>query len=110
MSRERGQASIEVVALAPLAVLLALVAAQVLAAGLCRSLAADAARAGAVALLEDEDPRAAAREALPAWARGRLELRRSGRRIRGRLRPPGLLPGLPRLLGVQRSADAGPRA
>lgn len=110
MRGERGQASVEVVALAPLAVLLALVAAQVLAAGLCRSLAADAARAGAVALLQDEDPRAAARAALPGWARGRLEVRRAGRLIRVQLRPPGLLPGLPRLLRVRRTADAGPRA
>lgn len=110
MSRERGQASVEVVALAPLAVLLALVAAQLLAAGLCRSLAADAARAGAVALLQDENPRAAARAVLPGWARGRLLVRRAGRRVHVELRPPGLLPGLPRLLGVQRVADAGPRA
>lgn len=110
MSRERGQASVETVALLPLLLLVALVVAQMLAAGRCRELAGHAAAAGASALLQDGDPRRAAREALPAWSRSRLAVVVSGRRVRVVLRPPGLLPGLGDALVATARADAGPAA
>lgn len=110
MSRERGQASIEMVALLPLLLLVALAAAQALAAGRCRELAGHAAAAGASALLQDADPRRAARAALPGWSRSRLAISVSGRRVSVVLRPPGLLPGLGEALAAEARADAGPAA
>jgi hypothetical protein len=107
---ERGQASVELVALLPLVLVVLLAVAQVLAAGLGRSLARDAARAGAVAVLQERDPRAAARAAVPGWVRARLVVRRAGRVVTVRLRPPGLLPGLSRRLETRARADAGPAA
>lgn len=110
MSAQRGQASVELVALLPLLLLVALVVAQLLAAGRCRELAGHAAAAGAIALLQDEDPAAAARRALPGWSRGRVDVRVRGRVVRVTLRPPGLVPGLAPALGTRVQADAGPRA
>ena len=60
----RGQASVELVALLPLAALVALAIGQLLAAGAARELAGNAAEAGAAALLQGGDPAAAARAAL----------------------------------------------
>ncbi|MFP5361390.1 MAG: hypothetical protein ACLGI5_01520 [Thermoleophilia bacterium] len=105
-----GQASVELVALAPLVVAVVLAAAQVLAAGAARELADHAAEAGAVALLQGGDPREAAREAVPGWSRGRLEVRVRARRVRVRLRPRTFLPGLARMLEATGDADAGPVA
>jgi hypothetical protein len=103
-----GQASVEVVALAPFVVTLALAAAQVLAAGAARELADHAAEAGAVALLQGGDPQAAARDAVPGWSRGRLDVRVDGRRVRVSLRPRTFLPGLARMLTTTGDAHAGP--
>ena len=66
---ECGQASIELLALAPLLLIVAFAAAQVLAALACREYAAHGAHAGAVALLQGGDPVQAARAALPGWSR-----------------------------------------
>jgi hypothetical protein len=110
VSRERGQSSVEMVALLPLVLLVALVAAQALAAGRCRELAGHAAGAGASALLQGADARSAARDALPGWSRARLEVAVSGRRVRVVLRPPGLVPGLGKALAASAEADAGPAA
>jgi len=54
-----GQASVELVALLPLAALIALAIGQLLAAGSARELAGNAAEAGAAALLQGTDPTAA---------------------------------------------------
>jgi hypothetical protein len=105
---ERGQASVELVALTPLVVAIVLAAAQVLAAGAARELAGHAAGAGAVALLQGADAEAAAREAVPGWSRGRLRVRVDGRRVRVRLRPRAFVPGLAGLLETTGAADAGP--
>lgn len=110
MTRERGQASVETVALLPLLLLVALAGAQALAAGRCRELAGHAAGAGAAALLKDADARRAARDALPGWSRSRLEVEVRGRRVSVVLRPPGLLPGLGDALAARANADAGPAA
>lgn len=110
MSGDRGQAGVELVALLPLLVLAALLVGQLLAAGRCRELAGHAATAGATALLQDADPVAAARRAVPGWSRSRLRVTVRGRRVVVALRPPGILPGVAGLLWTRVHADAGPRA
>jgi len=105
---ESGQASIELVVLAPLLVLVALGADQVLAAGAAASQAEHAAEAAAIALLQDADPAAAARAAVPSWSRERLALRIQGRHVRVRLRPPAPFGGLAGALERTAEADAGP--
>jgi hypothetical protein len=74
---EDGQASVELVALLPLLVGLALAAWQLLLAGQASAMAGTAARAGARAAAVGASPLDAARAALPqGWAR-RVELERS---------------------------------
>jgi hypothetical protein len=103
-----GQATVELVALLPLVVLVAVAAVQLLAAGAARELAAHAAQAGAMALLQGEDPEDEARAAIPGWSRARATVRVDGRRVTVRLRPPALLDELAELLATTRTADAGP--
>ena len=104
-----GQASIELVAVAPLLLAVVLAAAQLLAAGAARELADHAAEAGAIALLQGTDPAAAARDAVPGWSRGRVRVRIVDRRVRVRLRPRTLVPSLAQMLESTGEADAGPR-
>ncbi len=104
-----GQASVELVAVLPVAAVVALTAAQVLAAGWSAELAGHAAEAGAIALGREEDPRAAARAALPGWSRDRVRVRISGRAVRVRLPPPTVVPVLAGALTPTAHADAGPR-
>ena len=103
-----GQASVELVAALPVVLLVALAAAQLLAAGLCREYAAQSARAGAVALLQGADPRAAARAAVPSLPARSVDVRVAGRSVRVRVLPRAAIPGLARLLTAESSADAGP--
>ncbi len=105
---ESGQASIELVMLAPLLVLLVLGAAQLLAAGAAGELADHAAEAAAVAVLQGTDPKAAARDAVPGWSRERMTVGVVGRKVRVRLQPPSPIPALAELLEASREADAGP--
>lgn len=109
MDGDSGQSSVELVALAPLVLAAVLAAAQLLAAGAARELADHSAGAGAVALLQDADPAAAARAAVPGWSRGRVDVRVDGRRVRVRLRPRSFLPALAGLLEATGEAQAGPR-
>ena len=102
-----GQASVEAVALMPLLLAVVVAAGQLLAAGVSRELAAHSATAGAAALIQGRDARAAARHALPGWAGRRLSVVVSGRAVSVRLRPPGV-PGVAALLEAQAEADAGP--
>ncbi len=104
---ERGQASVELVALLPLVAAVVLTALQVLAAGAARELAGHAAGAGAIALLERADPREAARASVPGWSRRGLTVAVRGSRVTVRLRPPVLVPGLATLLESTVQADAG---
>ena len=108
MKPQRGQASVELVAALPLVLLVALAATQLLAAGLCREYAAQAARAGAVALLEDGDPEQAARDAVPGWSSRGVDVVVADRRVTVRVRAHAALPGVARLLTAESSADAGP--
>jgi pilus assembly protein CpaE len=97
VERERGQASVELVAVLPLLVACALIAAQALPAGWALWSAGNAARAGARAEHVGGDGERAARSALPPRLRadakvdggddGEDELRVS-------VRAPGLIPGV----------------
>jgi hypothetical protein len=103
-----GQASVELVALLPLLAAIAFGAMQVLSAGAAREAADASAEAGAVAILQDSDARAAARHALPAWARPRASIVLKGRRVRVRVRPRGPVRVLTGMLAATAAADAGP--
>jgi len=107
---QRGQATVELVALLPVVVGVVLAVFTFLAAGKARERAAQAAEAGAVALLHDGDPRAAACAAL-----GRSPACRRGVRVRGHevtvsVRPDGPIGRLNRQLEATESALAGPEA
>lgn len=104
-----GQASVELVALAPVLLAAVLAASQLLAAGAAQELADHAAEAGAIALLQRTDPATAAHEAIPGWSRGRMDVRVQGRRVRVRLRPRSFLPALAEVLEVGGEAHAGPK-
>ncbi|HEV2770077.1 MAG TPA: hypothetical protein VGV40_07845 [Solirubrobacteraceae bacterium] len=105
---QAGQATVETVAWLP--VLFAVVAAVgcLLAAGAARELAGHAAEAGAVAILQGGDPVGAARDALPGWSRERVTVRRRGRTVHVRVRPPIPVRRLADALAATARADAGP--
>lgn len=104
MRGERGQSTVEVVAVMPLLVAVALAVAQVLAAGAARDVAATAASAGAMALLQGADPERAARAAAPG-ARLRVEV--EGRAVRVTVRPARIVPPLARALEAESVARTG---
>lgn len=108
--RERGQSTVELIASLPLVAAVALAILQALAAGLAAELADHAAQSGAVALVEGRDPAAAARAALPGWTRAQVDVDVHGSRVRVRVTPPTLIPGVADLLAAQATADAGPGA
>jgi hypothetical protein len=91
----------------PLMLGVALVVLQLLAAGTARELAGHAAEAGAVALLEGRDPRAAARDAVPGWSAAAMRISVRGREVRVRLRPRALTRGLGERLASGAVATAG---
>jgi hypothetical protein len=109
MSRERGQASVEVLGALPLALVLAIVVLQLLAVGYASVLAGSAAEAGALAVAAGGDPRTSAREALPGWSRARARVSVRGGRVRVRLRPPSPLRALGRRFEVAREAAVARR-
>jgi hypothetical protein len=97
-SGQAGQATVELVAALPLIAAVAVGAGQFLAAGVAREYAGHAAEAGAVAVLQDTDPRKAVRDSLPGWAHDRVRMRVAGDEVRVAVRPPLMLPGLGALL------------
>jgi hypothetical protein len=101
---QRGQASVELLAGLPALLLLAVVVMQLLAVGYTAVLAGDAAEAGALAMAAGHGPDAAARAALPGWARGGMTVRRAVGAVHVQMRPPRLLPWTGRLLRVHASA------
>ncbi|MFN8216480.1 MAG: hypothetical protein U0R71_07765 [Solirubrobacterales bacterium] len=103
---ERGQASVELVAALPALLLAALVALQLLAAGYALTLADGAAEAGALALASGGSGAAAARQALPGWARDDVSVEVRGGTVSVRLRPPSPLRALADRLEVTSSASA----
>jgi hypothetical protein len=104
---ELGQGSVEVVAMLPLVALVAAAILQLLAAGLASELADHAAEAGAVAILQEREPREAVRDALPGWSRERVDVAIRGRKVEVRLRPLALTASLADLLSAEAAADAG---
>jgi hypothetical protein len=85
MSSEDGQATVELVALLPLLLVIALAAAALLAGHAAGERAGQAAEAGALALLQGADARAAARRALPPHTRARIRVH--GGRVTVHVRP-----------------------
>jgi hypothetical protein len=93
-ARERGQATIELVAMVPVVLLVGLIAWQLALAGHTAWLSAHAARVGARASLVGRDPEVAARSALPASLRRGLSVERVGLGgVRVSVRVPPLLRG-----------------
>lgn len=82
---ERGQASLELLALVPLLVAVTLTIAGLLAGHAAREAADQAAVAAAVAQLQGRDPQDAARDASPGWTRARVRI--SGGRATVAVRP-----------------------
>lgn len=104
--RQVGQASVELVALIPCVVLAVAAAVQVLAAGTAHERASAAAEAGAVALLQDADPKAAVEAAL-GGALHRATFTISGRRVRVTVRPKAFAAPVAQVLASTSTADAG---
>jgi hypothetical protein len=104
----RGQASVELVAALPALLLAAAIALQLLVTGYALTLADGAAEAGALALASGDSPGAAARAALPGWARADVTVGVEGRTVTVRLLPPSLLGAAARALAVTSSASARP--
>jgi hypothetical protein len=104
---EAGQAAIELLVLLPLIVAAAFAAAAILSFEGTRERAGEAARAGAMALLQDEDAAAAARASL-GDDRHRADVHLQGRRVTVAIAPPAPLRVLLPHLSARASADAGP--
>jgi hypothetical protein len=104
--RADGQASVELLAGLPALALAGFIALQLLVTGYSLTLADGAAEAGALAEAAGNDPERAAREALPAWARGRATVSSGAGRVIVELRPPAPLPGLAERLEVSSQAWA----
>jgi len=105
LSPERGQASVEAVALMPVLLVVGLGLMQLLAVGYASVLAGGAAEAGALAVARGADPRAAAREALPGWSQTRARIEVEGGRVEIRLRSPSPLQALAERLEVAAAAE-----
>jgi len=108
MGRQDGQATVELLAWFPLVVAVVLAVGSLLAAGAARELAGHAAQAGAVAVLQGDDPAQAARDALPGWSRKRVKVRVRNRVVRVRVAPPVPVRRLADALATTATADAGP--
>lgn len=105
---ERGQASVELIAIVPLFIMVALVIGQVIAAGTAREAAAHAAQTGAMAMMQEGDPKDAAAAAIPQWSPHRVRVVVHGRTVRVRVQPKFSLPGLRSRVTADESATAGP--
>ena len=101
---EVGQASVELLAGVPALLLAGLVALQLLAAGYSLTLADGAVEAGAMAVAAGRPAAPAIRDALPGWARDRMDVDVHDGRLTVRLRPPSPVAGVARRLEVSSSA------
>lgn len=108
LGEDAGQATVELVALLPLLGVVTVTAAAVLAGHGAQEQAGAAAQAGAMALLQGGDPRAAARRALPPASRERSTITIHGRRVTVRVRPRLPIRAVGEALTAEASADAGP--
>jgi hypothetical protein len=102
-SVERGQAAAELVAVAPILIAVVVILAQLAVAGYALWSAADAARAGARAVLVDGDPDRAVRSALPSWLEPGAEVETDGP-VEVRVEAPALFPGVPAIPVSARAA------
>jgi hypothetical protein len=103
-----AQASVELVAGLPALLLATILAIQLFLVGYSLTIADGAAEAGALAGAAGNDARAAARQALPGWARQRSSVSAEGGRVNVELRPPAPLPALAEALAVSSSAWSRP--
>jgi len=103
-----GQASVELLAGLPALLLAGLICFQLLAAGYALTRADGAAESGALAAAAGAAPERAAREALPGWARDRVEVEAGGGAVRVELRPPAAIGPLGDWLTVSSRAWARP--
>jgi pilus assembly protein CpaE len=101
---ERGQATVESVALAPVVLLCCLLGLQALVAGANFVVASHVAHSAALAGQMGRDVKRAARAAAPGWSTGRLEVSDRARRVTVRLRPRTIVPGLAPVLSVEAGA------
>jgi hypothetical protein len=92
-SRQRGQATVETVALLPLVVLVGALLWQAVVAGQALWLSGAAARAAARAAAVGGDAQVAARGALPPRLESGLRVRAAGGRVRVAVRVPAVLSG-----------------
>ena len=106
--REAGQATVELIALLPLLVTVTLGLFTFLAADRAHEQAAEAAHAGARALLNDRDPQEAACTALGRSPRCSRGVRVIGRSVKVTVRPQGPFKRLNRSLEAVETAKAGP--
>jgi hypothetical protein len=104
MTRERGQATVELLAGIPALLLAALVALQLLATGYAWTLADGAAEAGAMALAAGRPVEPAVRDALPGWASDRVDASVDEGEVTVTVKPPGPLDSIARRLAVRSSA------
>ena len=108
LGAERGQATVELIALIPVVVAVGVAAFCVLAAGRARELAGNAAEAGAIAMIHGADPRAGARAVVPEADRGAVRVAVRGRRVTVSIVPRVPVRALARGLTATSVADAGP--
>lgn len=109
MARERGQATVELVAALPALLLAGLLVMQLLATGYALTLADGAVEAGALALASGQPAAAAVRDALPGWAEDDVGVTVRGGRVTVRLSPPSLFPAVADRFTVTSTAVARPR-
>ncbi|HEU4944966.1 MAG TPA: hypothetical protein VFT10_07355 [Solirubrobacterales bacterium] len=107
-NKERGQATVELLAAIPLLLLAGSVALQLLLAGYALTIADGAAEAGALALAAGRPAKAAVEESLPAWAKGESEISVSGGEVTVRLTPPSLLAAVGDRLAMTSTSFARP--
>jgi hypothetical protein len=105
-ARDAGQATVELVAALPAVFLAGLIALQLGVAGYSVTLADGAAEAGALALATRRPVGVAVREALPGWAREKVEVSVDGGRVAVTLRPPSPIPFLAKRLATTSTAFA----
>jgi hypothetical protein len=108
MARERGQATVELIAAIPLLLLAGAVALQLLLAGYALTLADGAAEAGALALAAGQPARSAVEGSLPSWADDKAEIAVRGGEVTVRLAPPSLLAAVADRLVVTSNSFARP--
>jgi hypothetical protein len=106
MARERGQATVELLAAIPLLLIAGAIALQLLLVGYALTLVDGAAEAGALALAVGRPAKSAAEGSLPAWAGDRAEIAVKGGEVTVRLTPPSLLAAVGDRLAVTSSSYA----